>query len=47
MKDEGGKGKKDFTYITKSDRSDALILSLAKSSELCVMNSGASFHVTF
>ena len=43
-KDGEGKGKeKDFAYITESDRSNALILSLAESSESWVIDSGASF----
>ena len=47
MKDGVGKGKgKDFTYIMESDRSDALILFLAESSESRVIDSGTSFPVT-
>jgi len=33
QKDREGKGKKDSTYISESDGCDALILSLAESSE--------------
>ena len=48
MKDGEGKGKdKDFAYITESDGSDALIISLVESSELWVIYSDASFHATF
>jgi len=47
MKDGKGKGKeKDSTYITESDGSDALILSLVKSSKSWVIDSDASFHAT-
>ena len=48
MKDGEGKAKeRDFTYLTKSDGSDVLILSLAESSESLVIDSNASFHATF
>ena len=48
IKGEDGKSKeKDSVYVTGSDESDALILSLAGSSELWVINLGASFHATF
>ena len=46
MKDGEGKRKKDFAYITESDGFDALIMSLAESSESWVIEFGASFHVT-
>ena len=46
MKDEEGKGKEKDPRIS-SDGSNALILSLAESSELWVIDSGASFHATF
>ena len=43
---EGKSKEKDSAYVTVSDRSDALILSLAGSSESCVIDSDASFHTT-
>jgi len=47
MKDGEGKGKKkDSAYITESDVSDVLILSLAESSESWVIDSDASFNAT-
>jgi len=47
MKDGEGKSKeKNSAYITKSNGSDALILSLAESSESWVIDFGASFHTT-
>ena len=47
QKNREGKGKeKDSTYITESDRSDALILSLAESSESWVIDFGVSFYDT-
>ena len=42
-----GKSKKDSTYIMESDRSDALILSLAESSESWVIDFDTSFYATF
>jgi len=48
QKDGEDKSKeKDSTYVTKSDGSYALILSLTGSSESWVIDSGVSFHVTF
>ena len=38
--------KKDSAYITESDRSDTLILSLAGSNESWVIDSGTAFHTT-
>jgi len=38
--------EKDSAYVIDSDRSDALILSLAGFSESWVIHSGASFHAT-
>jgi len=46
-KDGEGKSKeKDSTYVTDSDGFDALILSLAVSSESWVIDSSVSFHAT-
>ena len=39
--------EKDFEHVTENDGSNALILSLAGSSESWVIDSGASFHATF
>jgi len=44
---EGKNKKKDSTYVTGSDGSDALIIFLAGSRESWVIDSGASFHTTF
>jgi len=44
---EGKSKKKDFMYITESDGSNALILSLAEFNESWVIDSSASFHATF
>ena len=46
-KNEEGKSKKDSTYIMESDRFDALILSLAESSESWVIDFDTSFYATF